>query len=299
VELTASFLIGLAAAWLVWQLLSLERSETDIAIPEWHFESARRVKLRAASATYRRFELLVDEMLSMPDLFVPKPQRVSLERSLRLAKNPVPWKADDLAAVRTLEGFAFGLIVGLVFFLIFGVALGFVSAVITALLYRRLMLKSIVNAAGRRLTAFKIKLPFAIDLLALMIEAGAHFNEGLAAVVSESSGHPVGDEFGNVLNRLSAGESTASALNQLDSRCADDDVHEFAFAIVKGEELGTPLSASLKRQADRIRLKRTQWAEKAVGEAQVQIVFPGMVIMLACLVIVIAPYLLPLVAGTR
>ena len=65
------------------------------------------------------------------------------------------------------------------------------------------------------------------------------------------------------------------------------------FAINKGEELGTPLSAILRDQAEQMRLKRSQRGEKAAAEAQVNIVFPGMVVMIACLLVVIAPIVLP------
>ena len=42
-----------------------------------------------------------------------------------------------------------------------------------------------------------------------------------------------------------------------------------------------------------MRIKRSQRGEKAAAEAQVNIVFPGMIVMIACLLVVIAPILLP------
>jgi tight adherence protein C len=42
-----------------------------------------------------------------------------------------------------------------------------------------------------------------------------------------------------------------------------------------------------------MRLRRAQWGEKAAAEAEVQIVFPGMLVMLACLIVVVAPMVLP------
>ena len=72
----------------------------------------------------------------------------------------------------------------------------------------------------------------------------------------------------------------------------DDDVAELVFSINKGEEFGTPLAQTFRIQADQMRLKRTQWAEKAAGAAQVAIVLPGMIIMIACLLIIGAPFVL-------
>ena len=42
-----------------------------------------------------------------------------------------------------------------------------------------------------------------------------------------------------------------------------------------------------------MRLKRSQWVEQAAKEADVQMVFPGMVVMVACLLVIMAPILLP------
>jgi hypothetical protein len=42
-----------------------------------------------------------------------------------------------------------------------------------------------------------------------------------------------------------------------------------------------------------MRLKRSQWAEKAAAHAQVKIVFPGVLVMVACLLVVMAPIMLP------
>ncbi|MBY0526876.1 MAG: hypothetical protein K2R98_26015 [Gemmataceae bacterium] len=46
-------------------------------------------------------------------------------------------------------------------------------------------------------------------------------------------------------------------------------------------------------------LKQSQWVEKETAEAQVMIVFPGMVIMLACLLVIIAPFVLGAVYNSR
>ena len=89
------------------------------------------------------------------------------------------------------------------------------------------------------------------------------------------------------------GRSRHHALDHMSKRLRDQDIDELVFAINTGEEMGTPLSDILRLQADTLRLKRAQWQEAAAGRAQVQIVFPGMLLMLTCLAIVLAPFLLP------
>jgi hypothetical protein len=49
----------------------------------------------------------------------------------------------------------------------------------------------------------------------------------------------------------------------------------------------------MRNQADQMRLKRSQWGEKAAAEAQVQMTFPAMIVMLACMLLVLGPFVLP------
>lgn len=146
--------------------------------------------------------------------------------------------------------------------------------------------------AQKRRTLFLKRLPYAVDLLALMMEAGASFDEAVATLVEESPRHPIGEEFGFLLREIQLGRLRRDALIQMRDRLQDDNVREFITAILNGEEFGTPLSRILRIQADQMRLKRSQWAEKAAGEAQVKIVFPGMLIMIACLLIIVTPFII-------
>jgi tight adherence protein C len=138
-----------------------------------------------------------------------------------------------------------------------------------------------------------LRLPFAVDQIALMMQAGAEFEGSLQTVVRDNADHPLGAEMGEVLRQVSLGRPRGQALEDLRRRLDDKDVSELVFAINKGQELGTPLSVILREQADQMRLKRSQWGERAAQEAQVQMVFPGMLVMVACLIVIIAPILLP------
>src|SRR5262249_3522892 len=141
------------------------------------------------------------------------------------------------------------------------------------------------------------RLPFTVDLMALMMEAGASFQDALRSGGRELPGHPLGEELGQVLRDIDLGRPRAEALRALQLRLNDHDISAIVFAGTKGEELGMPLAEILRTQAEQMRLKRSQWAEKASGIAQVNIVFPGMVIMVACLIIVVAPFILLAVFG--
>ncbi len=55
-----------------------------------------------------------------------------------------------------------------------------------------------------------------------------------------------------MLNDIDAGRSRRQALDEWKTRMRDGDVAELVFAINKGEELGTPLSAILMEQAEKM-----------------------------------------------
>ncbi len=73
----------------------------------------------------------------------------------------------------------------------------------------------------------------------------------------------------------------------------DADIFEIVFAINTAEERGTRLKETLSGLAEQMRHRRIQWLERAAEEAKVHITWPGLLVMVACLLIVAAPLLLP------
>lgn len=80
-------------------------------------------------------------------------------------------------------------------------------------------------------------------------------------------------------------------------RLGDADVAEVTLAMATSETRGLPLRESLRAVAARLRTRRVQWLEKASEEAKVHITWPAMVVMVACLLIVIAPVVVNALAG--
>jgi tight adherence protein C len=156
----------------------------------------------------------------------------------------------------------------------------------------RLFVHSLADKARRRRASVKRRLAASIDLLALIMEVGGNFHDGLVALADDAGDHPLGQELQRVVADIRSGRSRKEALYGFAGRAADEDVRDLVFAIVKGEELGTPLASILTNQAEQMRFKRSQWAEKATQEAQVTLVFPAMLIMIGCLILVAAPFIL-------
>ena len=256
------------------------------------FEQSRRTQLRKDSQIYRLFEPLVDELC----IFFPK-NRTSeqLAHYLPLNVDTPPWNPADFMAAKTIEAFVIGITIFSLIALFGMPILAIAFAVVTGLVYPALARSSVISKAKSRLHSLKLRLPFAIDQISLMMEAGAGFEDSLRTVVADNHEHPLSVELSEVLRQMSLGRPRSQALTGFRDRMSDDDISEIVFAIIKGEELGTPLSSILREQAGQMRLKRSQWGEKAAAEAEVKMVFPGMITMVACLLVIVAPILLPVV----
>jgi Type II secretion system (T2SS), protein F len=288
-----SLLLGLAVGYAIWQFFAILAYPRELLGEPHPFERQRREELRAGNSIYRWLEPMIEEM----GAFFRKHPPTSLDdlqHNLVVSREKLPWRPEEFLATKWLEGIASGVVLFLILWLAGWYNSALVLGPTVAVVYALLMPKTIRDRAKRRLVRIRNRLPFAVDLIALTMEAGGGFQECLATAVAENGkGHPLTEEFAEVLRQISLGRPRHEALQALDERLHDDDVSEMVFAINKGEELGTPLSAILREQAEQMRLKRSQRGEKAAAEAQVNIVFPGMVVMIACLLVVIAPILLP------
>ncbi len=279
-----------SAAWTIFQVLSYPKSKLDRGNS---FELKRLEDVRQGSSVFRWFEPIVNELASFSD---PRGQRlVQLQRNLKVSDETVPWKPEEFLATKSIEAFlsavAVFLLVAVTGYYAFAGFLAFMLLVS----YTWMAEQSVRSKSARKMKAIRLRLPFAVDQIALMMQAGAEFEGCLETTVRDNADHPLTAELREVLRQVSLGRPRGQALNDLRQRLDDKDISELVFAINKGEELGTPLSSILREQADQMRLKRSQWAEQAASEAEVQMVFPGMVVMVACLLVIIAPILLPAV----
>ena len=284
-SLLAGCCVGLATTVLSHVLFSQRRTHES-------FEESRRTTLREQSPLYQRLEPLVDEVcLLFPDGRVAD----QLSHSMSLKGDLPPWKASEFMAIKSIEAVFVGAAIFILVALSGMIWLACGLAMATAVAYPQLARHSVIQAAKSRLKSIKLRMPFAIDQISLMMEAGAGFEDSLRTAAADNSEHPLCIELSEILRQMKLGRPRRQAISEFRKRMADDDISEFVVAVVKGEELGSPLSHILREQAAQMRLKRSQWGEKAAAEAEVQMVFPGMLTMVACLLVIIAPILLPVI----
>jgi len=132
-------------------------------------------------------------------------------------------------------------------------------------------LRSQVNT---RKKALRKLLPYAMDLLTLAVEAGLDFTEALARIVQKLGGTALADEMGLMLREIRFGKGRSQALRDMAQRVGVSELNAVVASLVQAEELGAALGPILRIQADQLRIRRSQAAEKQAMEAPVKILFP-------------------------
>ncbi len=257
------------------------------------FELERRAELREANFAYRYFEPAIDELAEE----IEKGKTFKYEEFaeyLSASGERLPWKSAEFIGTKLVEAImaCAGSYLFVKYIFLTSVPAAAITAAIAGAGYVWLCMSTIKKKADKRRIVVKRAFASAVDLLALMMEVGGSFQESIRVVARENKGKSIGEELSLIVNDIEMGKPRKAALVSFAERMNDEDISEVIFACNESEDLGVPIADTLKTQADRIRAKRTAWAEKAAQEAEVTLVFPSMLIMIACLICVGAPFIL-------
>jgi tight adherence protein C len=291
----ASGLLGAAVFLVVWIIARALSTEDLSQDDEWRYDVSRINELRKISFLYRAFHPVMQGLAAL-NRRAFRDQLPEINRQILAAGHPRYWTAEEWLAKIEMQALLWALPIFYVCLEIMGppgVVLGAVLTIVAAWLMRR----RLARQAEYRLFQIKLRLPFLLDLLTLLMEAGATFLNALREACLEFKDHPVGVEFGRVLAEMNMGKSRTAALESLKSRLSDDEITSIVGAIVQGEQLGTPLAILFRTQADFMRIKRTQRAETIAGEAGVKMLMPTVLIMAATVLIILGPFILSLMTG--
>jgi tight adherence protein C len=240
--------------------------------------------------------------LSLVPAMLPLMRRLplrSLERSLaeRYAEAGWPLGLDDdeLMALALLVGLALCIPATLVLLLILP-PLAPLGLALTAL--GPGMVSAILSSQGsRRRLRITRTMPYVLDVLVLTMRAGGSFLMALQRVAEDYAGHPVGAEFRVTLSDIELGMTSREAFEKLAERVPLPLVRSFVDEVNLAEELGRPLADALESLADRVRTRRVQEAVDTAGRAKVMVLVPGMLILLASLIILFSPFIVRAVYG--
>jgi tight adherence protein C len=285
----ANMMVGGAAALLGWWFVRA-MMEADAQDDEWRYDRVRISELKRQEPIYRWlypfFGPLARINRSLFRESLPEVHRQILAAGLPRFWLPEEYLARcELVAVALLPAY---IMAGIGLFGGPGIVMGIAFTGLTAWLLRR----NLASRARTRLTRIKRRLPFFLDLLTLLMEAGSSLLQALEEAVHEFRGQPVAQEFGRVLADIRLGRTRAEALLAMRDRLQDAEIGAVLGSILQSEHLGTPLAQVFRMQADVLRIKRSQRAESVAAEAGVQMLLPGILVMAATVIVILGPFVL-------
>ena len=152
----------------------------------------------------------------------------------------------------------------------------------TAMAFRLAPLLYIRFRRNRRLKAFLLELPFALDLLKSTLEAGHTLQRGMQ-VVEEEFADPLGGEFRTVVEQTRLGVPVTEALVDMLRRVPVDDLRLFVVAVKVQTEVGSSLAQIIARLSEIVRTRQRLFAQIRALTAQSRM--SGMVVGVLPLVV--------------
>ena len=141
-------------------------------------------------------------------------------------------------------------------------------------------------------------MPFAVDMLALSVEAGLDFIAAMSKVIEKSDNNSLNDEFKIVSKEIKVGASRAEALRNMAWRVDLIQVSSFCATLIAADSVGASIGPILKALSNEIRQKKSAQVEKAGATAATKILFPMLFLIVpAVFIIIAAPMVLQFVGG--
>ncbi|WP_040336805.1 type II secretion system F family protein [Candidatus Blastococcus massiliensis] len=137
-----------------------------------------------------------------------------------------------------------------------------------------------------RQDAIRNALPDTLDQMTIAVEAGLGFDAALTRAAANGKG-PLAEELSRTLHDITVGRPRREAYAALAQRTDVEDLRRFVAAVNQADSYGIAVADVLRAQAEDLRDKRRQRAEKKAMEIPVKVVFPLMACILPALMIVV------------
>jgi len=246
----------------------------------------KRLKKKVTKPAGKKREVLKEKLSGFVDFIERKTSRwdyqylneykENLVSKIVQAGSPVSLNPDRLFAMQlagAIGGFVFYSFI--LCFLLEVISFNVVFAIISIIggfFYPTVIwLKGLID---KRTKSILRSLPDVIDLLTLCVEAGLDFGAALRKIVDKGKEGPLKDEFARLEKEISMGASRIEALRNMAKRNNIDDLNSFLIAIIQAVKMGTSMGKILRTQAEQIRIKRSQRAEKTAAEAPIKMLAP-------------------------
>lgn len=136
-------------------------------------------------------------------------------------------------------------------------------------------------------------LPFAVDMLALSVEAGLDFVAAMAKVAEKAVPSDVTEEFFIIIKEIRVGSSRAEALRNFSWRTQVIEVSSMTATLIAADSVGASIAPILKTLSEDIRRKRSSMIEQKGAQAATKMLIPMIVFILpSVLIIIVAPLIL-------
>jgi len=221
--------------------------------------------------------------------------RERIRQDLEASGNPNGYTVEEYVAI-CLGG---GIVMAVVGFFAAGLfgGLGVVVLIGAPVLGVAVPLWSLHDQAKRRTMQIAKKLPYTLDLIALLMEAGSTFTEAVETVITDEPDDEFNQELRIVRSEIDFGTTRAQALRNMAERIPLDSLRGAVGAINQSEALGTPLGSILKSQAGMLRHLRSVRAEELAAKASLKILVPSLLILAAVVLVVFSPIILAMIEG--
>ena len=186
-------------------------------------------------------------------------------------------------------GLSSGLSTGVLSAVVLGVSAG--ASTLT------LRLHDLRHKADRRVSHVVRQLPYSLDLCVLAMAAGSSFDEAIRLLLRDLPDEPLHEELAQVQRDQKLGRSRRDSFQAMAERLKVDDINTLVLGLEIGEDLGTPIAESLKRQAEGARHARLLRAERLAREASSKMTLPNTLILVANVLLILAPFIPRLVSG--
>ena len=151
-------------------------------------------------------------------------------------------------------------------------------------LYPSLWLK---QALGTRHRAIQRALPFVLDLLTLSVEAGMDFMSALQRNCERRQLDALNEELIRMIREIQLGTTRRMALANMSKRVDLADLRSVTYSLIQADELGVSVGSILRIQADQMRQRRFDRAERLANEAPVKLLGPLMLFIFPCVFIIL------------
>lgn len=291
--ITVLLIAFIAFVLIVASVLLLRRAEEDpigVRIDEY---AARE---EAVSIEEIELSLPITDRIIVPVLrgisdfitrFAPQSTLERTARQLKLAGSPRNMSAAEFWAIR---GFTTILLSGFSFFLLRNFEGSTSRRILIVLVFTgvgfmmpQLWLRSVIS---RRQSEIIKKLPDALDLMTICVDAGLTF-DGAMDKVYDKWDDPLSEEFGRVIYEMQLGKSRRQALRDMVDRMDVPDVTSFVASVLQADQLGVSIGKVLRIQSEQMRVRRRQRAEEKAQQAPVKMLFPLVFLIFPAMFIVL------------